>query len=917
MPLSMNEIKARALQFSREWEDETSEASESQTFWNQFFSVFGVNRRRMGAFEKRVKTGGAIDMLWKGKLLVEHKSRGKDIDKAHRQAVGYFPGLSDDELPRYIIVSDFARFRLYDLDNETQVEFPLEELVSNVGLFGFISGYESRSYVEQNPVDIKAAERMGKLHDLLNDSKYQGHKLEVLLVRLLFCLFAEDTGLFDKSSFKLYLEQRTAVDGSDLGSKLALLFQVLDTPTKERQQTLDEKLNAFPHVNGKLFEETLPIVAFNSKMRETLLYCAELDWSKISPAIFGSLFQSIMDKDARRDLGAHYTAEVNILKLLDPLFLDDLHNEFENITQERSRTWKSQLKTFHEKLANIRILDPACGCGNFLVVAYRELRQLELDVLLLLYGGQLEVDVLQLLVKLDVDRFYGIEIEEFPSQIARTALWLTDHQMNQKVSRAFGQYFVRLPLAATASILHENALTTDWKDLVDPDVLTYIVGNPPFGGARLMSKVHAKEVKQVFYDVKGNGKLDYVTCWFRKATDLMGENPKIRTAFVSTNSIVQGEQVGILWSLLLQAGIRIHFAHRTFQWTSKARGKAAVHCVIIGFALHDSTPKTIFDYETPLSDPHAAEVSHISPYLVDGPDVFVVSRNTPLSSPSLPKMGIGNKPIDGGNYLFTPQEKGEFISKEPASEKWFKRWYGSNEFIKGIERWCLWVGDCPPEELRKMPAVLKRIENVRKCRLNSKSAGTRKIAKTPTRFHVENMPLDRFLLVPSVSSERRSYIPMGFMTPDTIASNLCLIVPQATHYHFGILTSLMHMAWVRAVGGRLKSDYRYSARIVYNNFPWPEASEKQQQAIEEAAEQVLEARKQYPNATMADLYDPRAMPILLLKAHQKLDKAVDKAYGVKGFDGEAERVAFLFERYRQLTEPLGLDDKKKKRSKRK
>ncbi|NLV25033.1 MAG: class I SAM-dependent DNA methyltransferase, partial [Deltaproteobacteria bacterium] len=629
---------------------------------------------------------------------------------------------------------------------------------------------------------------------------------------------------------------------------------------------------------------------------ETLLDGCGLDWSRISPALFGSLFQSIMERAERRRLGAHYTTETNILKALRPLFLDALWEEF-----ERLRRTPRRLVEFQRRLGAIRVLDPACGCGNFLVIAYRELRLLELEVLRELYQGSESgfLDVEEI-VLLDVDQFYGIEIEEFPAQIAQVALWLTDHQMNLRVSEEFGQYFVRLPLSKHPHIVHGNALALDWTEIAAPRDLAYIVGNPPFVGAKFLDQRQRAEVAGLFAGIKGAGLLDYVACWYRKAASYMAANPAIRAALVSTNSITQGEQVGALWPELLRAGVRIHFAHRTFQWSSEARGKAAVHCVIIGFALEDERRKWLFEYQSVRGEPLAHRVSRINPYLVDAPDLVLTGRSRPLCQ--VPEIGIGNKPIDGGHYLFTTAERDAFLRQEPEAAPFFRRWLGSDEFLNGYERWCLWLGDCPPEQLRRMPETLKRVEAVRRTRLASRSAPTRKLAETPTRFHVENRPQGNFLVIPKVSSERRLFIPIGFMSPVTFCSDLVFIFPDATLFHFGILSSTMHNAWTRAVCGRLKSDYRYSVGIVYNNFPWPpDPSERQRDAIEAAAQGVLDARARFPGASLADLYDPLAMPPDLTSAHRRLDQAVDAAYGRRGFSGEAERVAFLFDRYRELT----------------
>ncbi|WP_297833843.1 DNA methyltransferase [Thermomonas sp.] len=931
MPLSLNEIRERARAFAREWKGETSERAEAQSFWNAFFHVFGVNRRRVAVFEQKARRfngsqHGRIDVFWPGVLLIEHKSEGRDLDAAYAQATDYFAGLGDGELPRYVLVSDFRRFRLHDLESgDAPAEFTLAELHREIGRFGFISGYQTRSYKEEDPVNLQAAERMGRLHDALKAAGFDGHALELLLVRLLFCLFADDTGIFPRQAFHELIAQRTCEDGSDLGMWVGRIFQVLDTAPDKRQTTLDEQLAELPYVNGKLFEERLPLADFNAPMRGLLLDASALDWSRISPAIFGSMFQSVMDAKARRNLGAHYTSEKNILKLIGPLFLDGLKAELDKAGHDERK-----LAQLHRKLATLNFLDPACGCGNFLIIAYRELRLLELEILRRQFDRQQSVLAhVQDHVLVDVDQFHGIEIEEFPAQIAQVALWLMDHQMNQQVSAQFGENVIRLPLKKSATIVHGNALRIDWNDVVPAAEVDYILGNPPFVGSKMMSAEQREDLLAVAGPLKGAGVLDFVCAWYLKAAHYI-EGHAVRVAFVSTNSITQGEQVGVLWGEMLRLGMRIFFAHRTFQWNNEARGVAAVHCVIVGFAGSDIAPKRLFDYEDIRGEAQELAVGNINPYLVDAADVLLPSRNKPICD--VPEIGIGNKPIDGGNYLFTTEERDAFIAIEPASAKWFRRWLGADEFINGWERWCLWLGECPPSELRKMPEALKRVEAVRKFRLESKSAPTQKLAQTPTRFHVENIPNDNYLVIPEVSSERRAFIPIGFMSPDTLCSNLVKVAPHASLFHFGIVTSTMHMAWTRTVCGRLKSDYRYSAGIVYNNFPWPELdtlpSEETQRrtraAIETAAQAVLDARAQFPEATLADLYDPLTMPPALVKAHATLDKAVDAAYlaaektaGRKPpkLATDADRVAFLFERYQALTSLLPANKTKKTQKK--
>ncbi len=944
MPISWNEIKTRSVAFSKKWEDESSERAEAQSFWNDFFAVFGIERRRVAIFEKQVKLSragekikrGRIDAFWKGVLLIEHKSADEDLDRAFKQAADYFDGIVARDLPRYILVSDFARFRLFDLEapdsSNSEIHFRLADLHKHIKRFGFIAGYQTVEIKPQDPVNIKAALQMGKLHDQLKASGFTGHPLELLLVRVLFCLFADDTGIYQPSqAFRAWVDERTREDGSDLGSQLAQLFQVLNTPDDKRANTLDEQLGAFPYVNGKLFEETLPMASFDTKMRETLLDCCALDWAAISPAIFGALFQSIMDEKARRNLGAHYTSEENILKLIKPLFLDELWAEFGKVKNNKNRLFE-----FHKRLRSLTFFDPACGCGNFLVITYRELRLLELDVLrasleMERESGQRLVSIMNL-VSVDVDQFYGIEIEEFPAQIAQVAMWLIDHQMNVKVGEEFGMYFARIPLKSSPHVVNGNALQIDWMDVLPPQRCGYVMGNPPFVGAKFMNDGQRQDVAKVFAGIGNAGLLDFVCAWYVLATKyLKAPSPLAgqgntwseaegwgkgtsapRCAFVSTNSITQGEQVGALWGWLLAQGIKIHFAHRTFAWSNEARGNAAVHCVIIGFGLIDVPAKTIFEYDDIRGEPHAVLAKNINPYLVDAPDVVLPRRSLPICA--VPPMGTGNKPIDDGNYLFTPEEKEAFLASEPQASNLFRRWLGGEEFLNNIERWYLWLGDLPPSQLRRLPEAMKRMQSVKKFRLASISLPTRKLAETPTRFHTEFVPSSPFLAMPQVSSERRAFIPIAFLTQEFLCGDKLRVVEEATLFHFAVMTSTMHMAWTRRVCGRLKSDYQYSALIVYNNFPWPDSpSAAQTQKIESAAQSVLDARAAFPESSLADLYDPLTMPPVLVKAHQKLDAAVDAAYGKTTFKNDAERVAFLFGLYQKYTSLLPGESAKPKR----
>jgi hypothetical protein len=913
MALSWNEIKDRALNFSKEWADTSNEEADAKPFLVEFFNVFGISSKRVSTFEHRVKKlddkDGYIDLLWKGTILIEMKSRGKNLDKAYQQAKDYTHGLKQHELPKYILISDFENFRLYDLEEDKTVDFKLNDLVNNVQHFGYILGYQKKVYKEQDPANIKAAELMGKLHDRLEEIGYTGHPLEVYLVRILFLLFAEDTTIFNKQQFQEYLEQRTAEDGSDLASKLQELFQVLNTPKENRFKNLDEQLADFPYVNGKLFEENLPTASFDTKMRQALLDCCYIDWSKISPAIFGSMFQSVMNPKERRNLGAHYTSETNILKLIKPLFLDDLWKEFESIKDN-----KNKLPEFHKKLSTLKFLDPACGCGNFLVITYRELRLLELEILRASNKtGQRVFDVREI-IYLDVDMMCGIEYEEFPARIAEVAMWLIDHQMNMQISNEFGQYFVRLPLKKAAKIVHGDALETDWENVVSKNDLSFILGNPPFIGSRIMNKVQKESLIKVFDNAKNTGDLDYVTAWYIKAARYI-QNTKIKTAFVSTNSIVQGLQTSLLWGQMLNKyKIKIHFAHRTFKWNNEAKGNAAVYCVIVGFANYDTNEKRIFEYEDIKGEAHEIKAKNINPYLVDAKDILVERSQKAISN--IPEMCFGNMPADGGELLFTKEEKNEFLAKEPNAEKYFRKFIGAEEFINNKERWCLWLQDINPTELKSLKLVLDRVQKVKAIREKSSRP---QLAQIPHLFAQITQPKGvDYIVVPSVSSERRKYIPIGFEKSNVISSNLNLIIPNGTLYHFGILTSAMHMAWVKTVCGRLESRYRYSKDIVYNNYPFPlNPTDKLIKSIETASQKVLDARLQFPNSSLADLYDPLTMPPTLVKAHNELDKAVDLAYRPQAFTSEANRMVFLFELYEKYTADLFTKEKPKKPNKKK
>ena len=928
MRLSWNEVRARAARFAHDWQDASYEKGETQSFYNEFFEIFDVRRRSVARYEEHVKklddTSGFIDLFWPGVLIVEQKSAGRNLTQAGSQARGYFDALKESDRPQYILVSDFQTFELHDLDERKQVNFKLAELPAHVESFYFILGVKRRTFRDQDPANIKAAELVGRLHDALADTGYQGHDLERFLVRIVFCLFADDTGIFEpRDIFLDFIQTRTSEDGTNLGALLIQLFQVLNTPEAERQATLDEDLARFSYINGDLFDGPLSIPAFDTAMRELLLDACRFDWSSISPAIFGALFQSVMDSKERRAQGAHYTTEKNILKVIEPLFMDDLHAEFKRLKSRKDSRRLVELRRFQAKLGQLTFFDPACGCGNFLIIAYRELRELEIEVLKEIHprdwAGQQQTDVLaDTLSVVDVDQFYGIELGEFPSRIAETALWMMDHIMNNRLSLEFGQTYARIPLAKSPHIVHSDALETDWSELLLARDCSFVFGNPPFGGAKFQSPEQRAQVHRIAALGNSGGTLDYVAAWLIKAGEYV-EGSDARIGFVATNSITQGEQVAQLWPILFdRCKLEIAFAHRTFAWGSDARGKAHVHVVILGLDRKEAVrpKKRLFSYPDINGEPEEIRHTVLSPYLLDAgelsdPHLMVREESAPING--MGRLIIGSKPIDGGNYIFDRVERPAFLEAEPEASQWLRPFIGAREYLQGGERWILALHDAPPEVLARLPRVRERITAVRAYREASKSAPTRKIAATPTLYHVNVIPTAPFLVIPEVSSERREYAPIGWLEPPTIPSNLVRVLENATLADFALLTSAMHMAWLRHIGGRLKSDYRYSIGLVYNTFPPPG---KNLSKLEPLAQAVLDARTVHPNATLADLYDPDLMPPNLRKAHQALDRAVDRLYRRTGFVSERERVEHLFMLYEKMRAPLAASTKKRRQRKR-
>ena len=926
MRLSWNEVRARAAAFAEDWKEAAYEKSETQSFYNAFFDVFGVRRRNVARYEAHVakldNRSGYIDLFWPGVLIVEQKSAGRDLKAAYEQAGEYSDALPERDRPRYILVSDFWTFELHDLDEREVASFALADLHAHVEAFGFILGVQRRTFRDQDPANIEAAELVGRLHDALADAGHRGHDLERFLVRIVFCMFADDTGVFEpRDIFLDFIETRTSEDGADLGPWLAQMFEVLDTPEDKRPVTLDEDLARFSYVNGDLFKGHLRTFSFDASMHRALLDACRFDWSNISPAIFGALFQSVMDPVARRAQGAHYTTEKNILKVIEPLFMDDLRAEFDRLKARKDRRRVAELRKFQLKLGQMTFFDPACGCGNFLIIAYRELRELEIAALKEIHpkskdGRQMDA-LASDLSRVDVDQFYGIELGEFPARIAETALWMMDHIMNNRLSLEFGQTYARIPLEKSPHILHGDSLETHWSELLAPGDCSFVFGNPPFVGAKFQTAEQRAQVHRIATLGKTGGTLDYVTAWFIKAGEYV-QSGNARIGFVATNSITQGEQVAQLWPVLFdRCKLEIAFAHRTFAWRSDARGKAHVHVVILGLDRREVArpSKRLFNYSDTNGEPEESRHAVLSPYLFDAsrltdPQLAVREESGPING--MGKLITGTQPLEDGNLTFSSEGKAAFLEHEPASAPLFRPFPGAREFLRGDERWILHTAGIPPQRLRNLPMVVERLKEVSKFREKSKRQTTRRLADYPSAYGVTVVPDCAFLIIPQTSSERRDYVPIGWLEPPAIPSEKLRLLPNASLADFALLTSTMHMAWMRAVTGRMKSDYMYSVGVVYNTFPTPPGfagGNADLSKLEPLAQAVLCARAAHPDATLADLYDPVLMPPNLRRTHQALDRAVDRLYRRTGFASERERVEHLFMLYEKLHAPLTAETK--------
>ena len=922
--MNIKEQKKNAQAFIKRWENRGNERQDSQSFWLDLLqSVYGIEKpTEYIKFEDAVKmdTTSFIDgYIEKTRVLIEQKSRTKDLSKAivqsdgskltpFQQAKKYATEIGFSRYPRWIVVSNFQEFRIYDMEqpNSEPKIVRLEDLDKEAYRLEFLIDKTNEHLEREMKVSIEAGAIVGEIYEGLlkqyinPDSPDSLHAINQLVVRLVFCLYAEDAGIFGhKMMFHDYLARFSS---RDFRSGLKDLFKILNTPIEDRDPYLDDELLAFPYVNGGMFaENNLEIPKFTDELRELILEHASssFDWSEISPTIFGSVFESTLNPETRRSGGMHYTSIENIHKVIDPLFLDELRDELNEIRQfKQFKTVEQRAKQFQSKLSSLTFFDPACGSGNFLTETYISLRRLENEAIKLYMGDTVALDLGQDLVKVKLNQFYGIEINDFAVSVAKTALWIAESQMLEETKDIVFANIDFLPLKSYTNIVEGNALGVDWETVVPKEYLSYIVGNPPFIGANGVSKTQKQELLDIFGPKSNAGILDYVGGWYAKAATLI-QNTNIRCAFVSTNSITQGEQVSVLWDFLLKKNISIDFAYKSFVWNSEAKEKAQVHCVIIGFSSMKQKSPILFDKD------NKEIVETINPYLIAGEMIYVGRRNKPISQKL--EMSRGNQPTDGGNLIIEAEEYDSFIKSEPAAKKYIKKLIGSREFINSLDRYCLWLVGVSPKDLRSMPKVLERVNLVKEMRLNSSAVGTRKLAERSHEFRETKNP-NTYLIIPRVSSENRRYIPIGFLDSSTIPTDSVTIIENATLYDFGILTSNVHMAWMRTVAGRLKSDYRYSAKIVYNNFPWPELTEEQKSKISKTAQAILDARALYPDSSLADLYDELTMPVELRRAHQANDKAVMEAYDMtKIVDGkrtwltESETVARLFEMYEDIT----------------
>ncbi len=899
MTLSNLTMHERAEEFVEIHQSDTYEKGQAQMYWRDFFHIFGIDIHRVVVFEEAVKkfdgSQGFIDVFWKGKLLIEHKSLGKNLNAAYAQALEYLDQLPENEVPEYIIVSDFQRIRVTNLITKEETEIHITQLPSKIHLFHFIYT-ENIDESPQLQLNLEASKLLADLHEEILKENYDEHHLELFMVRILFCLYAEDTNIFKPKQFKKLITRSN--EPYRVGEDIQLLFRILDQKPEDRQHNLPEEFMEFPYVNGQLFTEPIVPPIFNKSTVEKLIRACNFDWSSINPSIFGSLFQNVVDPKVRRYLGAHYTSEDNINKVINTLFLNDLWEEY-----YQSKNNKNKLRLLHEKIGNLKFLDPACGCGNFLIITYKQLRELEYKILKILLDeddSQLHFNASDL-TKVKIDNFYGIEIEDFPARVAQVAMWFTQHQMDINLE-SLKIHKDNLPLKSSPHIYIDNALELDWKEILPPADNVYILGNPPFRGSSLQSDEQKEDMKKVFDGFKKLKSLDYVCAWYKKATEYI-QNTNIECCFVSTNSICQGEQSSILWGQLHEKyDLSINFAHTTFKWSNESRDKAAVYVIIIGFSTHDRSVKKLFKYPKINSKIYEEyKVNHINNYLMDYKDVYIKTRSTPLCN--IPKMQWGVQPRDGGNLLLTPDERVELLEKEPDAEKWIRPLASAKEFLNNKERYCLWLDGIAPTDLINLPEIRKRVENVRDFRKESKAESTRKYAEYPTLFVQRNNPKTDYILVPISTSENREYVPISYVNRNVIPNNSVSLIPTDDKYIMGIIMSKMHMTWMKYVCGRLKSDYRYSATLVYNNFPFPEnVDDNKKDNIISQVEIILNVRSNYPNESLANLYHPLLMPYDLRKAHEKLDNLVDKAYSKNKFRDDDERMKFLFDLYNQLIE---------------